>query len=78
MTHNIVPITQLTKETLKKIKDDKNVQERMIIMKEYVQRIYVEVIKAAVNGNTSYTVLLSCISYIFFSLYWIVESGNTK
>ena len=59
MTHNIVPITQLTKETLKKIKDDKNVQERMIIMKGYVQRIYIEVIKSAVNGNTNYTVLFS-------------------
>jgi hypothetical protein len=55
MPHTIVPISPLTKETLKKYKDDKSVQERMIIMKEYVQRIYVEVIKAAVNGNTSYT-----------------------
>jgi len=55
MTHNIVPITPLTKETLKKIKDDKSVQERMIIMKGYVQRIYGEVIKTAVNGNTNYT-----------------------
>ena len=54
MTHNIVPITPLTKETLKKFKDDKNVQERMIIMKGYVQKIYGEVIKSAVNGNTSY------------------------
>ena len=59
MTHNIVPITPLTKETLKKIKDDKNVQERMIIIKGYVQKIYGEVIKSAVNGNTSYTVSLS-------------------
>ncbi len=55
MPHTIVPISPLTKETLKKIKDDKNVQERMIIMKGYVQRIYVEVIKTAVNGNTNYT-----------------------
>ena len=59
MTHNIVPITPLTKETLKKYKDDKSVQERIIIMKEYVQKIYGEVIKSAVNGNTSYTVSLS-------------------
>ena len=59
MTHNIVPITPLTKETLKKFKDDKNVQERMLIMKGYVQKIYGEVIKSAVNGNTSYTVSLS-------------------
>ena len=59
MTHNIVPITPLTKETLKKFKDDKSVQERMIIMKGYVQKIYGEVIKSAVNGNTSYTVSLS-------------------
>ena len=55
MTHNIVPISPLTKETLKKYKNDKNVQERMIIMKGYVQKIYGEVIKSAVNGNTSYT-----------------------
>ena len=59
MTHNIVPITPLTKETLKKFKDDKSVQERMQIMKGYVQKIYGEVIKSAVNGNTSYTVSLS-------------------
>jgi hypothetical protein len=59
MTHNIVPITPLTKETLKKFKDDKSIQERMIIMKGYVQKIYGEVIKSAVNGNTSYTVSLS-------------------
>ena len=59
MTHNIVPISPLTKETLKKYKNDKNVQERMIIMKGYVQKIYGEVIKSAVNGNTSYTVSLS-------------------
>ena len=59
MPHTIVPITPLNKETLKKIKDDKSVQERMIIMKGYVQKIYGEVIKSAVNGNTSYTVSLS-------------------
>jgi len=55
MTHNIVPITQLTKETLKKFKDDKSVQDRMNFIKGYVQKIYGEVIKSAVNGNTSYT-----------------------
>ena len=55
MTHNIVPITPLTKETLKKFKDDKSVQERMQIIKGYVQKIYGEVIKSAVNGNTNYT-----------------------
>lgn len=38
MTHTIVLISPLTKETLKKFKDDKNVQERMIIMKGYVQK----------------------------------------
>ena len=55
MTHNIVPISPLTKETLKKFKDDINVQERMQIIKGYVQKIYGEVIKSAVNGNTNYT-----------------------
>ena len=55
MTHTIVLISPLTKETLKKFKDDKNVQERMIIMKGYVQKIYGEVIKSTVNGNINYT-----------------------
>ena len=51
MTHNIVPISPLTKETLKKFKDDKNVQERMIIIKGYVQKIYGEVIKSIYTIN---------------------------
>jgi hypothetical protein len=64
MTHNIVPITPLTKETLKKIKDDKSVQERMYNIKGYVQKIYGEVIKSAINGNTSYTFSLSNQRYL--------------
>jgi hypothetical protein len=67
MTHNIIPVTPLTKETLKNFKDDKSVQERIIIMKGYVQKIYGEVIKTAVNGNTSYTVSLS--SLFNYQLY---------
>ena len=59
MIHNMIPITPLTKETLKKFKDDKSVQERMQIIKGCVQKIYDEVIKTAINGNTNYTVLLS-------------------
>ena len=75
MTHNIVPITQLTKETLKKFKDDKSVQDRMNFIKGYVQKIYGEVIKSAVNGNTSYTVSLSSLynSHLYLRDKHIIE-----
>lgn len=43
MTHNIVPISPLSKEA----------QERMNIMKGYVQKIYSETIKTAINGYTN-------------------------
>ena len=39
-------------------------KERMKIIKGYVQRIYGEVIKSAVNGNTNYTFLLSNQRYL--------------
>jgi len=40
ITHNIIPVTPLTKETLKKYKNDMEAQVRMNMMKDYVQKIY--------------------------------------
>ena len=62
MTYNIVPISPLTKETLKKYKNDMEAQVRMNIMKGYVQKIYGEIIRTAVNGCTSYIFQLGCSS----------------
>ncbi len=64
MTHNIVPITPLTKETLKKYKNDKEAQERMNRNKGYVQKIYGETIKFAINGYTSYTFALASLYHM--------------
>jgi len=55
ITHNIIPVTPLTKETLKKYKNDMEAQVRMNMMKDYVQKIYGEVIRSAMYGNTNYT-----------------------
>ena len=64
MTHNIVPITPLSKETLKKYKNDKEAPVRMNIIKGYVQKIYGETIKNAINGYTNYTFALSNQRYL--------------
>ena len=58
MTHNIVPITPLSKETLKKYKNDKEAPVRMNIIKGYVQKIYGETIRSAMHGDTNYTFAL--------------------
>ena len=58
MIHNIIPVTPLTKETLKKYKNDMEAQVRMNIMKDYVQKIYGNVIRSAMYGETNYTFAL--------------------
>jgi len=58
MTYNTVPISPLSKETLKKYKNDMGVQVRMNIMKDYVQKIYGETIRSAMYGDTNYTFAL--------------------
>jgi len=58
MTQNIVPISPLTKETLKKYKNDMEAQVRMNIRKDYVQKIYGETIRSAMYGDTNYTFAL--------------------
>ena len=58
MTHNIIPVTPLTKETLKKYKNDMEAQVRMNMMKDYVQKIYGDVIRSAMYGETTYTFVL--------------------
>ena len=67
MTYNIVPISPLTKEKLKRYKNDKEAQERMNRNKGYVQKIYGETIKSAINGYTNYTCELSSLPH--FQLY---------
>ena len=64
MTHDIVPISPLTKETLKRYKNDMEAQLRMNIMKGYVQKIYGEIIRTASNGYTDYTFSLSNQRYL--------------
>jgi len=64
MTYNIVPISPLTKETLKRYKNDMEAQIRMNIMKGYVQKIYGDIIRTATNGYTDYTFSLSNQKYL--------------
>ena len=56
--HNIIPVTPLTKETLKKYKNDMEAQARMNILKDYVQKIYGEIIRSAMYGETNYDFVL--------------------
>jgi hypothetical protein len=58
ITHNIIPVTPLTKETLKKYKNDMEAQVRMNMMKDYVHKIYGDVIRSAMYGETTYTFVL--------------------
>ena len=58
ITHNIIPVTPLTKETLKKYKNDMEAQARIYIMKNYVQKIYGNIISSAMYGETNYTFAL--------------------
>ncbi len=58
MTHNIISVSPLTKETLKKYKNDMEAQIRMNMMKDYVQKIYGEIIRSAMYGETNYTFVL--------------------
>ena len=55
---NIIPVTPLTKETLKKYKNDMEAQARIYIMKYYVQKIYGEIIESAMYGKTNYDFVL--------------------
>ena len=55
MAYNIVPISPLIKETLKNYKNDMEAQVRMNMMKDYVQKIYGEIIRSAMYGDTDYT-----------------------
>ena len=57
-THNIIPVTPLSKETLKKYKNDMEAQVRMNRMKDYVHKIYGDVIRSAMYGETNYTFAL--------------------
>ena len=57
-TTNIIPVTPLTKETLKKYKNDMEAQARIYIMKYYVQKIYGEIIESAMYGKTNYDFVL--------------------
>ena len=57
-TYNIIPATPLTKETLKKYKNDMETQARIYIMKNYVQKIYGNIISSAMYGDTNYTFAL--------------------
>ena len=54
ITYNIIPATPLTKETLKKYKNDMEAQARIYIMKNYVQKIYGNIISSAMYGETNY------------------------
>ena len=54
-TTNIIPVTPLTKETLKNYKNDMEAQIRMNMMKDYVHKIYSEIIRTAMYGDTNYT-----------------------
>ena len=54
MAYNIFPISPLTKETLKKYKNDMEAQVRMNMMKDYVKKIYCETIRSAMYGDTNY------------------------
>jgi hypothetical protein len=58
ITHNIIPVTPLTKETLKTYKNDMEAQVRMNMMKDYVQKIYCETIRSAMYGDTNYDFVL--------------------
>jgi hypothetical protein len=58
ITHNIIPVTPLTKETLKKYNNDMEAQVRMNMIKGYVQKIYSEIIRSAMYGDTNYTFAL--------------------
>ena len=62
--YNIVPISPLTKETLKQYKNDMDVQVRMNMVKEYVRKIYGETIRSAMHGSTEYTFVLHNQSYL--------------
>ena len=71
MTYNIVPITPLTKETLKKYKNDMEAQLRMNTMKDYVQKIYGDIIRTAIGGDTEYIFALSNQRYLDYKQYII-------
>ena len=58
ITHNIIPVTPLTKERLKSYENDMEAQVRMNTMKDYVKNIYSETIRNAMYGRTDYTFVL--------------------
>ena len=55
ITTNIIPATPLTKETLNKYKNDMEAQVRINIMKNYVHKIYSNIIRSTMYGDTHYT-----------------------
>jgi hypothetical protein len=57
-TYNIISVTPLTKETLNKYKNDMEAQVRMNMMKDYVRKIYGDIIRHAMYGDTTYTFVL--------------------
>jgi hypothetical protein len=71
ITHNIIPVTPLTKETLKKYKNDMEAQVRMNMIKGYVQKIYSEIIRSAMYGDTDYTFALN--NQPYFQDKYIIE-----
>jgi folate-dependent tRNA-U54 methylase TrmFO/GidA len=58
ITHNIIPVSPLTKETLKKYKNDMEAQVRMNTLKDYVHKIYGDIIRSAMYGDINYTFAL--------------------
>jgi len=69
IVYNTVPISPLTKETLKKYKNDMKAQVRMNMRKDYVQKIYSETIRSAMYGDTTYTFALYNQPYLQDKIY---------
>ena len=63
-TTNIIPVTPLTKETLKNYKNDMEAQVRINMMKGYVKKIYGEIIRSAMYGHTNYDFVLYNQAYL--------------
>jgi hypothetical protein len=71
ITYNIIPVTPLTKETLKKYKNDMEAQVRMNMIKGYVQKIYSEIIRSAMHGDTNY--IFALYNQPYFQDKYIIE-----
>jgi translation elongation factor EF-Ts len=73
-TYNIISVTPLTKETLNKYKNDMEAQVRMNMMKDYVRKIYGDIIRHAMYGYTTYTFVLYNQPYLQDKKYTIHTS----